>query len=53
MNNYLKSPQTVVGSLISLGGVACVIMGKSELGITLIGIGGTWIGVTAKDANKP
>jgi len=54
MKNWLKSPQTVIGALIALAGVAGLWVGKfdSTEAITIIGIGAVWIGVTGKDANK-
>jgi hypothetical protein len=54
MKNWLKSPQTVIGALIALVGVAGLWFGKfaSTEAITIIGIAAVWIGVTGKDANK-
>lgn len=51
---WFKSPQTVIGAIIALVGVAGLWVGKfnNTEAITIIGIGAVWIGVTGKDANK-
>lgn len=52
MKKWLDSPQTLIGAIIAIAGVALVIAGKHDTGTVMIGIGATWIGVTGKDANK-
>lgn len=53
MRPLFDNPKTSLGGVVVLAGVVMLfIKGMQETGMTLIGLGGTWIGVTAKDGGK-
>jgi drug/metabolite transporter (DMT)-like permease len=50
LNKWFGSPRTTLGALIAVAGIIVTFMADTNIGITLIGIAATWIGVNSKDA---
>jgi uncharacterized membrane protein len=54
LKTWLGNPKTTIGALVALGAVVALIIGKisTDVAVVVLGVAGTWVGVTAKDANK-